>query len=116
MSATASTITYLIVAIVTIYSGLLLSACWLIVSRGRKPHSGEDIPGPEEMKRHMVGMYYCNADDPRGWVPKSGDLKCSNGYTINMRYLSWVTAYNAVFAGGLVVVTLLAVAAPLLIK
>ncbi len=109
-------IMHLIFITVVAYSSLLLLACLLIASRGRKPRSGEDVPGPEEMSRHHVGMYYCNADDPRGWAPKSGDPKCSNGYTINMRYRSWVMAYNAVFAGGAVVLTLVAVAAPLIIK
>ena len=107
---------HLILMAVVIYSSLLFSACWLIAGRGHKPRPGEDVPGPEEMSRHRVGMYYCNADDPRGWVPKSGDPKRSNGYTINMRYRSWVTAYNVLFVGGLAVTTLLGVTAPLLIK
>ena len=107
---------HLIFITVVIYSSLLFLVCWMIASRGHKPHPGEDVPGPEEMSRHRVGMYYCNADDPRGWVPKSGNSERSNGYTINMRYRSWVTAYNVVFVGGLVVITFLGVAAPLLIK
>lgn len=107
---------HLILITVGIYSSLLFMVCWLIASRGHKPRPGEDVPGPEEMSRHRVGMYYCNADDPRGWVPKSGNPERSNGYTINMRYRSWVTAYNVLFVGGLAVITLLGAAAPLLIK
>jgi len=107
---------HLILTTVVIYSGLLFLAYWLIASRGHKPRPGEDVPGPEEMSWHRVGMYYCNADDPRGWVPKSGDPERSNGYTINMRYRSWVSVYNAVFVGGLAVITVIAIAAPLFTK
>jgi uncharacterized membrane protein len=109
-------IVHLFLITIVVYSSLLFLGCWLIASRGHKPRPGEDVPGPEEMSRHRVGMYYCNANDPRGWVPKSGDPERSNGYTINMRYRSWVAAYNSLFAGGLVLITLVGVAAPLLIK
>ncbi len=114
MSHTALSAMHAVVAASAIYSAILFLVCWLIVSRGHKPRPGETVPGPEEMSRHLIGMYYCNSDDPRGWVPKSGDPKHSNGYTLNMRYRSWVTAYNAVFIGGLAVITLIGVAGPLL--
>lgn len=110
------TVMHLILITVVVYSGLLFLACGLIASRGHKPRAGETVPGPEEMRRHRVGMYYCNADDPRGWVPKSGDPKHSNGYTINMRYRSWATAYNVLFGGGLVIITAIGIAAPVLTK
>ena len=98
-----------------LYSGIMFLISWLIVCSGRRPLPQEAIPGPDEMSRHIFwGLYYCNPDDPRGWVPKSGDPARSNGYTINLRYRSWATAYNIVFIGGIIIITLIGIAAPLL--
>lgn len=83
------------------YLGIVFLVLWLIVRKGHRPRPGEPVPGPVEMARHIVaGMYYCNPNDPRGWVPKSGDPARSSGYTVNMRYRSWVTAYNVLLAVG----------------
>jgi len=84
-----------------VYLGVIFLASWLIVLSGHRPRPGEPVPGPEEMGRRVVaGMYYCNPDDPRGWVPKSGNAAHSDGFTINMRHRSWVVAYNALLIGG----------------
>mgnify|MGYP001818204840 CR=1 FL=1 len=60
--------------------GLLLQALWL--GRGRPGGEQAPPPSPGEMRPHLVWkMFYVNAEDPRGWVPKMW----GHGKTVNFR-------------------------------
>ena len=51
---------------------LLLAGHLFWVSRPRKDLKDKPIPSDEEVTKHIVWMFfYCNPDDPRGWVGKT---------------------------------------------
>ena len=53
-----------------------------VAATGRKPQTGEPLPSRLEVRRSLVyGLFYCNPDDPRAWVPKLRGY----GWTLNLR-------------------------------
>ena len=61
-------------------AGLLLASL-VLARRGRTLQPGESPLPREEMRRHRQWLFYCNPDDPRGWVPKI----TGPGWTVNVR-------------------------------
>lgn len=58
---------YLMSALLLLLAGHL---AWL--SKPRKDMKESPVPSDEEVKKHIVWMFfYCNPDDPRGWVGKT---------------------------------------------
>jgi uncharacterized membrane protein len=59
----------------------LMLTSFALAARGRRLEPGERGIPKDEMRRHRQWLFYCNPDDPRGWVPKwSGP-----GGTVNVR-------------------------------
>ncbi len=76
-------------------SALLVFTFW-VASTGRKLRPGEPVPNRRDIRRHLLrGMFYCNPDDPRGWIPKLHGY----GWTVNLRDPSWARTVSLLLAG-----------------
>jgi uncharacterized membrane protein len=67
-----------------VYIVILAAVPLYLALVGHSPKEGEEPPTPEDMSRWVVcSCLYCNPNDPRRLVPRSGDG--SSGYTVNFR-------------------------------
>jgi uncharacterized membrane protein len=102
---------YVISTVIILALGVAqLAIVFTLAATGRRQAPGAEPLAAEQMRRfYRWGIFYINAADPRGVVPKLYGL----GVTVNFRNVWWARLLVGLFCAMLMLVVIIAVAGSL---